>query len=236
MPPTIITKKENSTRKNKKAASVKIQKPRKKRKRPQSEGAATKSRVTKASRNNLGKGKRAPKQLSVQIAYNNTTTPSTTPTAASSNIPPIGLKLMENAAALPLSRVAYNKYSGPTHDPSQNARIFAKVRSSPRNVNSVIPTPTTEVDYSLSSATGAGPTPRWNSLTTPNGTGVVLQPLESPFSLKMHTISGDSFGLQDEDMVAANIVSRPESTLYASSLKFDFEDAMTGFISPVAHA
>ena len=80
-----------------------------------------------------------------------------------------------------------------------------------------------------------GRTPRWNSLTTPNGSGVAMQPLESPFSLKLHTVAAEGFGLQDEDGVQANIVSRPESTLYASSLKFDFDDAMTGFTSPVGH-
>jgi hypothetical protein len=53
--------------------------------------------------------------------------------------------------------------------------------------------------------------------------------------LKLHTVAAEGFGLQDEDGVQANIVSRPESTLYASSLKFDFDDAMTGFTSPVGH-
>ena len=248
-PSSAASKKARITHKKKVAAGTKLQKPQKKRKRPGSHGSETKSRATKASRGKAasdkgGKRKRVPKQLSVHIVYNNTTTPSTTPTGANSNVPPIGLKLMDDVSAEPMPRATYSKYSGPTTqghssdvgaNRSFKARILGSVRSSPRNVNSAIPTPTGEGDFSLESATGVGRTPRWNSLTTPNGSGVAMQPLESPFSLKLHTVAAEGFGLQDEDGVQANIVSRPESTLYASSLKFDFDDAMTGFTSPVGH-
>jgi len=233
--PNIVKKKKGGS-KNKRGVPAESKKNKTKRKRTESDGAATKSRATKASRNMKGKGKRAPKQLSVQIVYNNTTTPKTTPTAASSNIPPIGLKLMENASALPMSTMAYRAYSGPTHNYGSKAKVISGIHASPRNVGSVISTPKADIDIPVSLGTGREPTPKWDSLTTPNGTGVALHPLESPFALKMHTISGETFGLQDEVVGSANIVSRPESTLCASSLKFDFDDAMIGFMSPVAHS
>ena len=64
--------------------------------------------------------------------------------------------------------------------------------------------------------------PNWTTGVSPVGMSGAL-PLESPFSLnEQNNMTSDHLGV----VVPTSNITRPESTLYASSLSFDFEDAV----------
>ena len=195
----------------------------------QSSSVATTKR--KKSTAEVGKQKRRKKDLIVTIAYNNTTTPSCTPIAQSSDkAGPLGLRFDPVSSSQGMMMQA--QVSPP--DFSVKARLL---RRSPRQpCHSLTHVSPSGQDSSDPMVVSRGPTPKW--MSSPNG---IENPLESPFSLGEHTGSsgGFEFGITPTNSItpASSGGPGPDSTLYNASLKFDFDEAVTsGFMSPAAES
>ncbi len=194
--------------------------------------------IKKNIKSNKSKLKRGLK-LSVKIENNNATTPGSTPTGKQA---PIGLKF---DPAVSISSSSGSGISGyqfyprtnsnntkNTIDYSVKARLLR--RQSPRLRDRTGYTPIGSASGSIASTkssligtdTYSLPS-NWSTNVTPGNNGLV--PLESPFSLNHHeNLTSDHLGV----VLPTSNITRPESTLYASSLSFDFEDAVTqGFKS-----
>ena len=184
-------------------------------------------RVTK--NNNKSKSKRVAR-LSVQIENNNATTPGSTPTG---NHPPIGLKF-DPGMSIPSSigmvgnyiQSRVNMHSNIDH--SVKARLLRRQSPRLRDRTGYTPMGVTSSGGIISTKSSIGSESyqipsAWSSGVSPPGSLNGLAPLESPFSLNNHeTLTSDHLGV----VLPTSNVTRPESTLYASSLSFDFEDAL----------
>ena len=192
------------------------------------DGGAMSAKVKAGKKN---KGKRVPK-LRVQIDNNNATTPGSTPKGDQL---PIGLKFDPSVASSSNADQLYrhSKALASNIDNSVRSRILR--RRSPRlhggpqedTPMGSFPRSTTSLSgsdmYAMKrkSAFAAKP-PNWTTGVSPVGMSGTL-PLESPFSLNAQdNMTSDHLGV----VVPTSNITRPESTLYASSLSFDFEDAV----------